>query len=92
MPSEVVDRKLDEAAESLVKGVPEELKEEKKKHVKAQMSAKPYSVVAESWPGRELFLVEHLGSGLLTCSNALDARVQLHDVVSVANQKPPQSE
>lgn len=60
-PAEVVDQKVDAAAESLVKEVPEDIKPQKKKQLKERLKSQPYSVVPESWNGRELFVVEHLG-------------------------------
>jgi hypothetical protein len=61
-PPEIVDQKVEEAAESIVKGVPEELREQKKQRVKAQLVSQPYSVVPDTWPGRELIEISHLGS------------------------------
>ena len=61
-PPEVVEQKVEEAAQSIVKGVPEELREQKKQRVKAQLVSQPYSVVPDTWPGRELIEVSHLGS------------------------------
>jgi hypothetical protein len=68
-PPEVVEEKINEAAEAKVKDVPEELREEKKKRVKAQLLSQPYSVVMESWPGSELFLTQHLGSTIIVKMN-----------------------
>jgi hypothetical protein len=61
-PPEVVEQKVDEAAESIVKTVPEDLREQKKQRVKAQLVSQPYSVVPDTWPGRELIDISHLGS------------------------------
>lgn len=60
-PPEVVEEKVDAAAEALVKDVPEDMKPQKKKQLKERLKSQPYSVVAESWNGREMFIVEHLG-------------------------------
>jgi hypothetical protein len=61
-PPEVVDKKVDEAADSMTKDVPDELRPQKKKQLKERMKSQPYTVVPESWPGRELFVIDHLGS------------------------------
>jgi hypothetical protein len=58
---EVLDEKVDAAAEALVKDVPDDVKPQKKKQLKERLKSQPYSVVAESWNGREMFIVEHLG-------------------------------
>ena len=68
-PPEVVEQKIDEAAESLVKEVPEEHKATKKEQVKARIKTQPYTVVPESWPGKEMFTVEHLGSNTIVRLN-----------------------
>lgn len=68
-PPEVVEQKIDEAAESLVKEVPEEHKSTKKEQVKARIKTQPYTVVPESWPGKEMFTVEHLGSNTIVRLN-----------------------
>jgi len=68
-PAEVVEEKVDQAAESMVKEVPEELKPQKKKLLKERIKSQPYTVVPESWPGRELFVVEHLGSTTIVKMN-----------------------
>jgi hypothetical protein len=61
-PPEVVEQKVEEAAQSIVRGVPEDLREEKKQRVKAQLASQPYSVVPDTWHGRELLDISHLGS------------------------------
>jgi hypothetical protein len=58
---EVLEEKVDAAAESMVKDVPEDIKPQKKKQLKERLKSQPYSVVPESWNGRELFVIEHLG-------------------------------
>jgi hypothetical protein len=68
-PPEVVEKKVDEAAESMVKEVPEELRPQKKKQLKERIKSQPYTVVPESWPGRELFVIDHLGSTTLVKVN-----------------------
>lgn len=68
-PQEVVDQKIDEAAESLVKEVPQEHKAAKKEQVKARIKTQPYTVVPDSWPGKEMFVVDHLGSNTIVKLN-----------------------
>jgi len=68
-PPEVVEQKIDEAADSLVKEVPEEHKATKKAQVKARIKTQPYTVVPESWPGKEMFTIEHLGSNTIVRLN-----------------------
>jgi hypothetical protein len=68
-PAEVVEKKIDDAAESFVKEVPPERKAAKKAQVKARITTQPYTVVPESWPGKEMFTVEHLGSTTLVRLN-----------------------
>lgn len=68
-PPEVVEEKIDAAAEAVAKNVPEDLREQKKKKVKAQLSSQPYNVVLEAWPGSELFQTEHLGSTIIVKMN-----------------------
>jgi hypothetical protein len=61
-PATVVDEKVDAAAEAMVKDVPEDLKPQKKQQLKERIKSQPYNVVCETWNGREMFIVEHLGS------------------------------
>ncbi|HOW70457.1 MAG TPA: ATP-binding protein [Phycisphaerae bacterium] len=68
-PQAVVEQKIEEAAESLVKELPEEQKANKKEQVKARIKTQPYTVVPESWPGKEMFVVEHLGSTMIVKLN-----------------------
>jgi hypothetical protein len=68
-PQEVVDQKIDEAAESLVKEVPEDLKPAKKEQVKTRIRTQAYTVVPDSWPGKEMFVVDHLGSNTIVKLN-----------------------
>lgn len=68
-PQEVVDQKIDEVAESLVKEVPEEHKPAKKEQVKTRIKTQPYTVVPDSWPGKEMFVVDHLGSNTIVKLN-----------------------
>jgi hypothetical protein len=68
-PPEVVEQKIDEAAESLVKEVPEEHKPAKKEQVKTRIKTQPYTVVPDSWPGKEMIVVEHLGSNTIVRLN-----------------------
>lgn len=68
-PPEVVEQKIDEAAESLVKEVPEEHKPAKKEQVKTRIKTQPYTVVPDSWPGQEMIVVEHLGSNTIVKLN-----------------------
>ena len=53
----------------MVKEAPEELKAKKKEQVKARIKTQPYTVVQESWPGKEMFTVEHLGSNTIVRLN-----------------------
>ena len=61
-PAAVVEEKVDAAAEAMVKDVPEDLKPQKKQQLKERIKSQPYNVVCETWNGREMFVVEHLGS------------------------------
>ncbi len=61
-PPEVVEQKVEAAVEAMVKEVPEELKPQKKKQLKERVRSQPYNVVCETWNGRELFVIDHLGS------------------------------
>lgn len=68
-PPETVEQKIDDAAESLVKEVPEEHKPAKKEQVKTRIRTQPYTVVPDSWPGKEMFVIEHLGSNTIVKLN-----------------------
>lgn len=68
-PAELVEQKIEEAAESLTKQLPEDLKQQKKQQLKEKMKSQPYTVVLESWPGREMMVIEHLGSTIIVKLN-----------------------
>lgn len=56
-----VEEKIDQAAESVTRDAPPEEKPQRKQQAKERLKAQPYNVVPETWPGQELFVVEHLG-------------------------------
>lgn len=58
------DKKIKEAAESLTKDNPE-----RKEEVEAQIRNRPFTLLAEGWPGSEIFEIEHLGSNALVKLN-----------------------
>ena len=51
------EQKIQEAAEALTKDHPEKLED-----VKEQIKKRPVTLVPATWPGNELFEIEHLGS------------------------------
>lgn len=69
MPKEEVERRIDQAAETLVKDVPEPLKPVKKAQVKAKIEQQPVTIIPEPWPGQEMIQISHLGSQALVKLN-----------------------
>ncbi|HEV2293561.1 MAG TPA: ATP-binding protein [Tepidisphaeraceae bacterium] len=68
-PKEERDKEIDAAAESLTRGVPEELKATKKAQVKAKIETQPFTIVPETWRGQEFMEIKHLGSTVIVRLN-----------------------
>jgi hypothetical protein len=64
LPQSERDKKIDEAAETLTKEQPE-----RKEQVAEEIRKRPFTVVPESWPGSEIFEIEHLGSNAIVKLN-----------------------
>lgn len=63
-PEEERDEKIHEAARILTKEHPEKLEE-----VEAEIRRRPLTIVPETWPGNELFEIEHLGNNAIVKLN-----------------------
>lgn len=68
-PKEERDKQIDAAAESLTRGVPEDLKPQKKAQVKAKIEQQPFTIVPDNWPGQEFLVIKHLGSNVIVRMN-----------------------
>jgi hypothetical protein len=58
------DKKIRDAAEALTKDNPG-----RKDEVEDQIRKRPFTLLAEGWPGSEIFEIEHLGSNALVKLN-----------------------
>ena len=63
-PTEERDQKIREAAETLTKENPECQQE-----VEEQIRSRPLTILADGWPGNELFEIDHLGSNAIVKLN-----------------------
>jgi hypothetical protein len=63
------EKHIEAAAESLTKGVPDDLKPEKKAQVKAKIEQQPFTLVPETWPGQEFIEIKHLGTNVIVRLN-----------------------
>jgi hypothetical protein len=58
------ERKIREAAEILTKDAPED-----REHIEAEIRKRPVTIIPQSWPGNELFEIDHLGTTVLVKLN-----------------------
>lgn len=63
------EKEIDAAAEALVKNVPDDIKPQKKAQIKAKIEKQPFTIVPETWPGREFLDVKHFGENALVKMN-----------------------
>jgi hypothetical protein len=64
VPAAERDKKIKEAAETLSKDNPD-----RKDEVEEQIRKRPFTLLAEGWPGSEIFEIDHLGSNALVKLN-----------------------